>query len=113
MSSNSEHKPDSGQNSDGLVPSYRWPRRNSKRFAMLIMLIHGFRASHLDVLAGAKTYRGAAVVLALKKAGFPIATELEPHRTSAGAATRIAYYSLPATERANVLADASRKGVRL
>lgn len=95
------------------VPFYRWPRRNSKRFATLAMLVHGLTVSHLDVWDGANTYRGAAVVLALKKSGFPIISELKPYRTANGAVTRIAYYSIPATERVNVLADARRNGMPL
>jgi hypothetical protein len=94
--------------------TYRWSRKNTKRFATLVMLLHGLRASHLDVWAGAHTYhRRAAVVLALKGAGFPIITELRSHRTANGAVTRIAYYSIPAAERANVQADANRKGMKL
>ncbi|MGN7725220.1 hypothetical protein ACTJIL_05270 [Luteimonas sp. 22616] len=91
--------------------TYRWLRRNTKRLATFAMLLHGLKASRLDVLAGARTYRGAAVVLALKESGFPIVSELRPHRTANGAATRIAYYSVPATERAHILADTHRKAV--
>ena len=95
------------------APSYRWPRRNTKRFAMLLMLLSGIRVTHMSVLARVRTYRAAAVVLALKDAGFPIEADLQTIRDANGHATRIAYYSIPATELEDVLADAYRKGVAL
>lgn len=93
--------------------SYRWPRRNTKRFAMLLMLLSGIRVTHMSVLAHVRTYRAAAVVLALKEAGFPIDADLQTIHDASGHATRIAYYSIPASELKDVLADAARKGVRL
>lgn len=95
------------------APSYRWPRRNTKRFAMLLMLLSGIRVTHMSVLARVRTYRAAAVVLALKEAGFPIDAELQTVYDSYGKATRIAYYSIPANELGDVLADARRKGMQL
>lgn len=95
------------------APSYRWPRRGTKRFAMLLMLLGGARVTHMSVLARVRTYRAAAVVLALKEAGFPIDADLQTIRDANGRATRIAYYSVPAAELRDVLADARRKGVVL
>ncbi len=95
------------------APAYRWPRRNTKRFAMLLMLLSGTRLTHMSVLASARTYRAAAVVLALKEAGFPIEADLQTIRDANGHATRIAYYSIPDAELRDVLADARRKGVQL
>lgn len=94
-------------------PCYRWPRRNTKRFAMLLMLLGGTRITHMNVLTQARTYRAAAVVLALKDAGFPIDAELQAVYDANGKATRIAYYSIPAGKLGDVLADAHRKGMRL
>ena len=90
---------------------YRWPRRTTKRFALLHMLLRGTRVTHMSVLAQAHTYRAAAIVLALKDAGFPINADLQTIRDSNGHATRIAYYSIPTDELENVLADARRKGM--
>lgn len=92
-------------------PAYRWPRRNTKRFAMLLILLGGTRVTHMSVLARVRTYRAAAVVLALKEAGFPIDADLQTVHDANGNATRIAYYSIPAYELGGVLADARRKGV--
>lgn len=91
--------------------AYRWPRRNTKRFAMLLMLLGGTRVTHMSVLASVRTYRAAAIVLALKEAGFPIDADLQTIRDTNGHATRIAYYSIPTDELGDVLADARQKGV--
>lgn len=96
-----------------MPSAYRWPRRNTKRFAMLLMLLGGTRVTHMSVLARVRTYRAAAVVLALKNAGFPIEADLQTIRDANGHATRIAYYSIPADELENVLVDARRKGMPL
>ena len=95
------------------APSYRWPRRNTKRFATLLMLLGGTRVTHMNVLARVRTYRAAAVVLALKEAGFPIDADLQTIHDANGHATRIAYYSIPAGKLGDVLTDARRKGVSL
>jgi len=101
---------DSGNNND-VSAGYRWPRRRSKRYAMLALLLGGRRLSHLDVLDGARTYRAAAVVLAVKEGGFPIEVDRQTVRDAAGRATRIAIYYIPADQRGDVLADARLKGV--
>ena len=106
-----EDEESNGPPASSGASTYRWPRKSSKRFATLVLLLNGLRASHLDVWAAANTYRGAAVVLALKGSGFPIVTELQPHRTANGQATRIAYYSIPAAALGDVLTDGHRKGV--
>ena len=92
---------------------YRWPRRGTKRFAMLLTLLGGLRVTHLNVLDKARTYRAAAVVHALKDCGFPIVSDLQTIRDASGRSVRIAYYSIPAGELGEVLADAARKWVAL
>lgn len=93
--------------------SYRWPRRKSKKFATLALLLGGRRLSHLEVLDGACTYRAAAVVLALKEAGFPIVADRETVRDAAGRTTNIARYRIPADRLGDIRADAHRKGLAL
>lgn len=92
---------------------YRWPRQGTKRFALLLMLLRGLRVTHLSVLDKASTYRAAAVVFALKDCGFPINTELKTIEGADGRTVRIANYFIPPAQLGDVLADATRKGVRV
>lgn len=92
---------------------YRWPKRNTKRFALLLMLLNGLRVTHLNVLDKARSYRAAAIVFALKDCGFPIVTDLQTIAGADGHTVRIAYYFIPPGALGDVLADAARKGVRL
>ena len=93
-------------------PSYRWPRRGSKRLAMLRMLLGGGAVTHLKVLDKARTYRAAAVVHALKNLGFPIVTDLRPIEGADGRPVRVAFYFIPTPLLGDVLADAMREGVQ-
>jgi hypothetical protein len=89
---------------------YRWPRRNTKRFALLVMLLSGIRVTHMSVLDRARTYRAAAHVAVLKEYGFPIDADLRTVSDADGRRTRIAYYSIDPGKRWEILDDARQKG---